>query len=910
MHCHEAMDVLRALARNGVNTNSFSLSGLAQSLGRDWADGFGDLLPPPRDLVGQPCTISARDAHINGLLQAIEGSLADVRGVTRAKLRYHARWLLYLAEPKHEAGPKVSIIAPIYNRAWLVDSLIQNCLEQSYSSIEIVVVDDGSSDDTAAKLAAFSGRIKLIRQPNAGVSAARNAAVLAATGELVQFLDSDNLLHVEHVEAKVRAFAAIPDADLCYCSPTEVSLFGVKPFVVHGPAYTFRENDTSPTVNLLDSILASGHPFLVTAVTMPRHVFLRCGFFDTDLLRGEDTRYWFRLALAGAKVIRLDRRLFYRCRMTDGLNERRLVDNSASVVVCVRNIVDLLRIPERWPEVAEYLCGKFFEKEWDQLLHSENGAYGRDSDVLLQAITDLPGAGLSSNRSPLPLLVFLWMLVERRRALAPEGMGHAGQPVMRELLADRLTAAMLSAAPLGQVDKDNWACRGPKLRSNPQFAKILSTGAIPKLSNEFGAKVDDAAAFLRALVGVVGDRNVGIATSSAPQEKKTKPKATVVVPVLDDPHSAEATLASCLAQTVADRIEIIAIEKDRERAGLWRERFPQVRVIVSPTAGNCAEAHSIGFYSARSKLIRFLLPGDILDAHSLATQIRTSKSFQHEVVVEVREQRSNEPVSVRPLMSEGRPQPLLSAILFPRSLLARVGGFDFALKEAYWARYLFRLTAEGVHGAFGAAAGSSVYVRPAAASADHVYIAAFASLLQCLGHRHLWRLIPTVFRSMGARKEEVSRDCQHSLKILMLNFTLKAIGELSANSSGLAALALCLIGLEESSPCADKSSGAPEIEALRSAMLKRATGISFDTLGELSLTEAIAETNGHPFFHEAATGALNAVPEGSQYEGLRNALRHVQLKCTRSFGPTPSSLNVTLLERLKRKLRGPSSITD
>ena len=90
-------------------------------------------------------------------------------------------------------------------------------------------------------LAAFADRIKLISQPNGGVSAARNAGLLAATGEFVQFLDSDNLLDAEHIEEKVRAFASIADADLCYCKPTDVSLFGVRSSFRLGQAYRFRE---------------------------------------------------------------------------------------------------------------------------------------------------------------------------------------------------------------------------------------------------------------------------------------------------------------------------------------------------------------------------------------------------------------------------------------------------------------------------------------------------------------------------------------------------------------------------------------------------------------------------------------------------------------------------------------------
>ena len=304
MRSAEALDILRALTKDGLEVN-FSLDRLSETIRRDWPASFAKIMPAPRQLVGKKSTIPARDIHLRGLEETIGNQSALDRTLATIKLSYHARWLLYLGAPEYEPAPKVSIVVPIYNRGWLVESLIENCLEQRYCPIEIVVVDDGSTDDTSVRLATFADRIKVIRQPNGGVSAARNAGVLAATGELVQFLDSDNLLDAGHIEAKMRAFASIADADLCYCKPTDVSVFGVRPYLRPGQAYRLSDGGALPTIDLLDSIIADGYPFLVSAVTMPRHVFHQHGGFETDLRRAEDARYWFRLALAGVKVIGL-----------------------------------------------------------------------------------------------------------------------------------------------------------------------------------------------------------------------------------------------------------------------------------------------------------------------------------------------------------------------------------------------------------------------------------------------------------------------------------------------------------------------------------------------------------------------------------------------------------------------------
>src|SRR5687767_5058012 len=119
----EAIDVLRALAQDAAGANSFSL-GLVDTVHRDWPASFADILPAPRDLIGQWCPNSTRDVHLKGLQEAIEKGLTPRCAITTAKLRYHARWLLYLGDSEREAPPKVSITIPIYNLGWLVDSLI------------------------------------------------------------------------------------------------------------------------------------------------------------------------------------------------------------------------------------------------------------------------------------------------------------------------------------------------------------------------------------------------------------------------------------------------------------------------------------------------------------------------------------------------------------------------------------------------------------------------------------------------------------------------------------------------------------------------------------------------------------------------------------------------------------------
>ena len=84
-------------------------------------------------------------------------------------------------------------------------------------------------------------------------------------------------------------------------------------------------------------------------------------------------------------------------------------------------------------------------------------------------------------------------------------------------------------------------------------------------------------------------------------QEETSPEATIVVPVLADPRAAEATVVSCLKQTVVNRIEIILVEKETARTALWSERYPQAHVISSPRADSIVEAHFAGLAAAQSK---------------------------------------------------------------------------------------------------------------------------------------------------------------------------------------------------------------------------------------------------------------------------------------------------------------------
>ncbi len=121
---------------------------------------------------------------------------------------------------------RVSIVIPTYNRAGLVERAVDSALAQPGVEADVIVVDDGSTDETAAGLAAFGNRITVHRQANQGQAAARNAGFQAATGTYVVFLDSDDRLAPGALAQGVEALDAAPTCGVAYGRVQNVALDG------------------------------------------------------------------------------------------------------------------------------------------------------------------------------------------------------------------------------------------------------------------------------------------------------------------------------------------------------------------------------------------------------------------------------------------------------------------------------------------------------------------------------------------------------------------------------------------------------------------------------------------------------------------------------------------------------------
>jgi glycosyltransferase involved in cell wall biosynthesis len=110
----------------------------------------------------------------------------------------------------------VSCVIPVYNAERFIDETVRSVLAQSHSRIEIIAVDDGSADRSGERLAAYSPRVRVIRQRNLGEAAARNAGVRAATGTFVAFLDADDLWEQDKITRQLSHIRESPEIDLSF----------------------------------------------------------------------------------------------------------------------------------------------------------------------------------------------------------------------------------------------------------------------------------------------------------------------------------------------------------------------------------------------------------------------------------------------------------------------------------------------------------------------------------------------------------------------------------------------------------------------------------------------------------------------------------------------------------------------
>ena len=180
--------------------------------------------------------------------------------------------------------PKVSVIIPVWNAMDTAPRAIASVFSQSYADYEVIVVDDGSTDDTPAMLARFGERIRVIRQSNSGASKARNTGVSASSGEYLAFLDDDDEWMADKLAHSVPILDQEAECALVYTRGLKVDLNGRQIGSLDGQA----QGSASPT---MQQLLERPWNVVPSQFMVRREVFERCGGFH-ERLSGIEDRYF------------------------------------------------------------------------------------------------------------------------------------------------------------------------------------------------------------------------------------------------------------------------------------------------------------------------------------------------------------------------------------------------------------------------------------------------------------------------------------------------------------------------------------------------------------------------------------------------------------------------------------------
>lgn len=189
----------------------------------------------------------------------------------------------------------ISVVIPLYNKATSISSTLECVLNQNFTDWEVVVVDDGSTDDSANIVSSMGdSRIRLIRQPNAGVSAARNRGAIEAEGEFIAFLDADDEWDKDYLATQYELTQKYPDCDVFAMNYEFQDINGKKtPTIINKLPF----NDVDGVLSNYFEVASCSHPPLWTSAVMVRKsAFQNIEGFPVGIKSGEDLLTWARLA--------------------------------------------------------------------------------------------------------------------------------------------------------------------------------------------------------------------------------------------------------------------------------------------------------------------------------------------------------------------------------------------------------------------------------------------------------------------------------------------------------------------------------------------------------------------------------------------------------------------------------------
>ncbi|MFO1429879.1 MAG: glycosyltransferase [Candidatus Competibacteraceae bacterium] len=201
--------------------------------------------------------------------------------------------------------PLISVVLTTYNRAGYLGEAVESVLSQSYSAIELIVVDDGSTDGTATVLAAYAARLQYFFQENRGCSAARNVGIAKASGNFLAFLDSDDIWVPHKLTLQMKTLGQAPEIEAVYG---------------HAEQFVSPELDEKAKARLRHLAGRTLPAPLACSLLIRREAFERVGSWDESLRLGLEADWYARACEAGIKTVLLPDVLYRRRLHRSNLN--------------------------------------------------------------------------------------------------------------------------------------------------------------------------------------------------------------------------------------------------------------------------------------------------------------------------------------------------------------------------------------------------------------------------------------------------------------------------------------------------------------------------------------------------------------------------------------------------------------
>lgn len=194
-------------------------------------------------------------------------------------------------------NPLVSVVVTTYNQAPYIEQALKSVLAQSYQPYEVIVVDDGSTDDTPSRIAAFAERVIYVRQENQGVAGSRNAGIRRARGEYLAFLDGDDLWEPEKLAVQVAQARRHPDSGLIAVDGIQFDEKGtLETTLFYGAVSGQIPEGSVSSGSYYHRLLQSQFIYTTSQVMIPARVLASVGLSDPRFRRASDYDLYIRIA--------------------------------------------------------------------------------------------------------------------------------------------------------------------------------------------------------------------------------------------------------------------------------------------------------------------------------------------------------------------------------------------------------------------------------------------------------------------------------------------------------------------------------------------------------------------------------------------------------------------------------------